>query len=702
MCPKCLKPKESSARSSMTQWVSVCSCDLLPGMDEALVVALCPDCGKRTGGGRAGSFTQYIFRADLCACKRQELGGGVSLDRNLSESTSEFVKAQEQELPLGEDVFPVERYKPLEELGRGAGGSVYLCRDRLLGKKVAVKILHQLSSEQFVAFQEEARATSRLDHPSIVQVLDFGATESGVPYMVLEYLRGRSLAEHLKLYGALSTDRALFVLHSLAKAMEYAHSQGVFHRDLKPENVILVDEPEPGVKLIDFGVSRVNPEGLETTVVKGRTIVGTPAYMSPDQARGLDFDQRSEIYSLGCLAYEMFEGCQPFQGETALEVILKHSRESPPALIRAPSMVAVVVLRCLAKEPGDRFHEMAELAAAIEALDETEGPATGTTGMQFRPSLVVVLIFCVAIAGAMLTIKSWPLLRLSGAGRDSKPIRTYEIEKLAGRAYYLKGRVKAADFDAIARIKDLEYLRFEPDIDCQWQGLSRFEGGRLSGLLIPKQKTFSDADMEIVLGLAQLKVIDLNHDAVTDRSLGRLDRLSNLVDVDLSYCKIGDETMAALGRLGHLGKITMNSVSGVTAEGFAHLAGRRRLRRLIVDDCPQLGDGFLEHVASLPLEELSISADGITDEGLKYLVEHNPGTISHLYLNDNPGVTDKGLGYLASLKKLEVLTLTGCRSVTEEAVSDLVRKIPKVIITSSTVEKKKLKPVEDLVEFLGE
>lgn len=686
----------------MTQWVSVCSCDLLPGLDEELVVSLCPDCGKRTGGGRAGSFTQYIFRADLCACRREELGGGGSLESNLSESTSEFVKAQEKELPLPADAFPVERYKPLQELGRGAGGSVYLCRDRLLGKKVAVKILHQLSAEQLVAFQKEARATSRLEHPNVVQVLDFGATESGVPYMVLEYLRGRSLAEHLEVYGALSIDRALFVLHSLAKAMEYAHSLGIFHRDLKPENVILIDEPEPGVKLIDFGVSGVNPEELETTVVKGRTIVGTPAYMSPDQARGLEFDQRSEIYSLGCLAYEMFEGRQPFQGKTALEIILKHSGERPPALMRTPAMVAAVVHRCLAKRPGDRFQSMAELAGAIETLDRSEGPAAGTTGRRFRPSLLVVLLSGVAIAGAMLTIKSWPLLKPSGAGRDSRPIRTYEIEKVARRAYYLKGRVKAADFDAIARIKDLEYLRFEPDIDCQWEGLSRFEGTSLIGLLIAKQKTFSDADMEIVLGLTHLQCLDLDHDAVTDRSLGRLDRLSNLVDVDLSYSKIGDETMAALGRLGHLGKLTMNGVSGITAEGFAHLAGRRRLRRLLVDDCPQLGDASLEHVASLPLNELSISADNITDEGLKYLVEHNPGTISHLYLNDNPGVTDKGLGYLASLKKLEVLTLTGCRSVTEEAVNDLVRKIPKVIITSSTVEKKKLKPVEDLVDFLGE
>lgn len=702
MCPKCLKPKESSASFSMTQWVSVCSCDLLPGMDDDLAVALCPECGKRTGGGRAGSFTQYIFRADLCACKRPDSGGIGSRVNKQSEKTSEIVKAQEKELPLGADTFPVERYKPLEELGRGAGGTVYLCRDRLLGKRVAVKILHHLSAEQLVAFQEEARATSKLEHPNVVMVLDFGATESGVPFMVLEYLRGRSLAEHLELYGALSTDRALFVLHCLAKAMEYAHSQGIFHRDLKPDNVILIDEPEPGVKLIDFGVSRVNPEGLETTVFKGRTIVGTPAYMSPDQARGLDFDQRSEVYSLGCLAYQMLEGRPPFEGRTALAVILKHSREKPPAPGQAPAAVAAVVLRCLAKRPGDRFQSMAEVAASIEALDPVEGLATETTGRPFRPSLLAVLLFGISIVGAMLTVNSWSLLSPSGAGSRNEPIRTYETEKVASRAYYLKGRVKAADFDAIARIRDLEYLRFEPDMDCQWQGLSRFEGGSLSGLLISQQKSFSDADMEIVLALSQLKCLDLSHDSVTDRSLGRLDRLSDLVDVDLSHCKIGDETLAALGRLGHLGRITMNGVTGVTAEGFAHLTGRRRLRRLIVDDCPQLGDGFLVHVASLPLEELSISADGITDEGLRYLAEHNPGTISHLYLNDNPGVTDRGLGYLASLKNLRVLTLTGCRSVTEEAVNNLVRSIPKVVVTSSTVEKKKLKPVEDLVEFLGE
>ncbi|MBZ0188171.1 MAG: protein kinase, partial [Candidatus Obscuribacterales bacterium] len=139
----------------------------------------------------------------------------------------------EEELELAPESFPVDRFKPISELGRGAGGSVYLCRDRLLGKKVAIKVLHVLTGEQLIAFQEEARVTNKLDHPRIVSILDFGSTESGVPFMVLEYFPGETLREHLDNNGHMEEETARLVFLQVIDGLAYAHKRGIFHRDLK-------------------------------------------------------------------------------------------------------------------------------------------------------------------------------------------------------------------------------------------------------------------------------------------------------------------------------------------------------------------------------------------------------------------------------------------------------------------------------------
>jgi Serine/threonine protein kinase len=152
-------------------------------------------------------MTQWIFRAELCACERTDIGWKFDFDSRGIESSPDT--GDEKELQLDPSAFPVERYKPLCELGSGASGTVYGCRDKLLGKPVAVKILHRLTAEQLVAFQNEARATSKLHHPAILQLLDFGPTDSGIPYMVLEYFNSITLGDYIDSHGPLEVSQFL-------------------------------------------------------------------------------------------------------------------------------------------------------------------------------------------------------------------------------------------------------------------------------------------------------------------------------------------------------------------------------------------------------------------------------------------------------------------------------------------------------------
>lgn len=376
-CSRCGRPKSVGNKASLTQWIVACNCvEGAPDAPAAEPVDICSKCKKRISGGRAGSFTQWVFRSDLCNCEVPE-AMRPSLDF-VPQEQFESIAEEENELLLeGEPPFPLDRYKPLLELGKGTSGHVYLCRDRLLQKRVAIKCLWAVTPEQLIGFQREAKATSLLSHPGVVSVLDFGGTAGGAPYMVMEYVEGTSLFDHVSEHGPLPVEVALRVFRGVAEALKHAHERGVFHRDVKSANILLIHNNTkiPDVRVIDFGVAGVK-QAIHTPDYQGDTIVGTPAYMSPDQAQGLPYDQRSEIYSLGCVMYETLTGSPPFSSDSALETISKHAHESAPALadsdcdrVFAPELEAIVAC-CLEKDPAARFQSMNQL---IDALQDLEG-----------------------------------------------------------------------------------------------------------------------------------------------------------------------------------------------------------------------------------------------------------------------------------------------------------------------------------------
>ncbi|MDP8978350.1 MAG: protein kinase, partial [Actinomycetota bacterium] len=237
---------------------------------------------------------------------------------------------------------------------------VYLGHDRVLERDVAVKVLHGRHAEDptFVArFRREAQAAARLSHPNVVAVYDTGE-DGGRPFIVMEYVAGPSVADLLA-GQHIPRDRAVEIADEAARGLHYAHDRDLVHRDVKPANILVADDGR--VKVADFGIARaVSSETLTQTA----TVLGTAAYIAPEQARGDPVDRRTDVYSLGCVLYEMLTGRQPFGGESAVAVAYQHisQRPTPPSQLEPslPDDLEAVVLKAMAKDPADRYQSAKE------------------------------------------------------------------------------------------------------------------------------------------------------------------------------------------------------------------------------------------------------------------------------------------------------------------------------------------------------
>ncbi len=376
LCTTCNQPQLTSTSGRLTQWLFVCSCRQDLKEQQSITLMICSTCGKRIVQRQEGTAMQFVFRSDTCKCDKPIMKQiKDSKDEKHIALASFFGSGEETELPVDSARFPVERYKPISILGKGAAGTVYLCRDRLLQKRVAVKVLHSVRFEDLVSFQNEARSTSKLSHPGIVQVMDFGCTTSGAPYMVLEYVPGVTLKEVFHDHGALEPSRVAQIFSLAASALAYAHGRGIYHRDIKPSNILLIEKAESlEVRIIDFGIAKVTANTISSQTT---TIAGTPLYMPPDVVLNQGYSPSSEVYSLGCCIYEALTGAPPYLAETAIEVSFMHANLPLPdvsqrAKFEVSKELVDTVNRCLAKTPIERFQSMDVLAKQLESLIKSE------------------------------------------------------------------------------------------------------------------------------------------------------------------------------------------------------------------------------------------------------------------------------------------------------------------------------------------
>jgi len=264
------------------------------------------------------------------------------------------------------------KYRMDERLNEGGMGAVYRGTHVLMDKTVAVKVLRPslAADEKIVArFSREARAASRISHPHALSVTDFGESEDGVVFLVMEYLDGKTLKEIIREEGPMPLPRVVEIIRQVGGALDAAHGQGVVHRDLKSENIMLLGSIGPDyAKVLDFGIAKImEPTGeYDPGLTAPNLVIGTPQYMSPEQcSQAADIDARSDLYSLGVIIYEMLVGHVPFTGHSSTAIMMKHMQDEAPSVLQErpdlPSAVGRVLARALAKRPHDRYQHVGDL-----------------------------------------------------------------------------------------------------------------------------------------------------------------------------------------------------------------------------------------------------------------------------------------------------------------------------------------------------
>ncbi len=281
-------------------------------------------------------------------------------------------------MSLGDTAVFNDRYEIQQRLGRGGMADVYLARDRLLERRVAVKVLFPefATDPSFVArFRREAQAAANLTHPNIVAVYDWGQ-QGGTYFIVMEYVNGRTLAEVLRADGKLAPVQAATLSSEVAAALGFAHRNGVVHRDVKPGNILVTSSGD--VKVADFGIARVANAGTDAGLTQAGSVMGTAAYFSPEQAQGATPDPRSDLYSLGIVMYEMVGGRPPFMGDNPVSIAYKQVHEAPPRLRDltpdVPVAYEAIVAKLLAKNPAARYATADDLRLDLTRFRDGQRP----------------------------------------------------------------------------------------------------------------------------------------------------------------------------------------------------------------------------------------------------------------------------------------------------------------------------------------
>ena len=286
------------------------------------------------------------------------------------------------------------KYRVEEFVSEGGMGTVYRGTHILMDKTVALKVLNPaLAADNVIVsrFSREARAASRISHPHAISVTDFGESEDGIVFLVMEFLHGRTLKEVVKTSGPLPLSRVVEIMRQVCGALEAAHAEGVIHRDLKSDNIMLLDlAQEDWVKVLDFGIAKIQEaENEDPGLTAPDLIIGTPQYMSPEQCGHTSkIDARSDIYSLGVILYELLAGHVPFTGESPTAVMLKQIQEEPPDLLAerndVPPAVAQIVKRALAKKPEDRFQTVGDLRTSLTLVSVSKTASQTLTNGDVR------------------------------------------------------------------------------------------------------------------------------------------------------------------------------------------------------------------------------------------------------------------------------------------------------------------------------
>lgn len=496
-----------------------------------------------------------------------------------------------------------DRYLISGVLGKGGMGLILQAFDKILAIDVAIKILqHDNSAIASMRLQREAIAAGRLNHVNIAKIFDFGLTASGDPYIVMEFVSGKTLADLIQDSAAISYERAIKIFLQICRGLEYAHSNKVIHRDLKPSNIMLIQNEQESdlVKILDFGVAKIQTDQNLTST---GAIVGSPLYLSPEQADGLDIDQRSDIYSLGCLMFEILAGQPPLKGNSAIETIRLHKKVAPPLLSELsskefPSELVKLVDECLSKNPNDRPQSARQLMDRLDRIlhpniEESEF-SQNEKALVFNENQLEKLTSkfsksTALLVGFALTLPTLMVLLYLYSNYLSK-------EKSLNKGNPI---VKLKLSDTVVTNKAL--------VDFQNPHFERTTINGLATLITKKETTDTDfldekrsnpsflkIDEGQITGIAlahfpkhSLTTIAIRNAAFDLKNLRYLSEFKNLKKIELKHKGINDSTLEEIVKLKNIEDLSLCDTA-ITDKGLSMLEQMPKLRNLALFNCPLL------------------------------------------------------------------------------------------------------------------
>jgi serine/threonine protein kinase/tetratricopeptide (TPR) repeat protein len=585
----------------------------------------CPSCGRTQVGHRKGTITWWIFNSANCSCGVQNPAATVhpieepaSKSATLNDEDAVASARLQSALPdLG------HRYELLSLLGEGAMGSVYKVRDRQSqsDKFYAIKVLRrELAFEEKAVrrFKQEVAAVSKLVHPNLVYVLGSDVTPDGLPYMVMNFVEGQTLLERLQ-HGQIPLTQALFMFEELAKGLVHAHSEGIVHRDLKPGNVLLSQRPgndAPDVRVADFGLAKVSDAGMSALTLAGDRF-GSPFYMSPEQCEGGLVDARSDIYSFGCVMYEVLSGSVPFRNHNALAVISDHMKTRPQPLgtvaaVKIPRDLEALVMRCLEKAPGDRYQNAADLLHDLRLIrngQHIEGITPTFSKGRLRMmavALAAVVIGGIIFSGTTYFLKHYKIVEQADETPKAKTTRndTTEINE-------------SGYIDSPLETKSVTKALTKPEPKSV-QTQSHGEADKRSAFVRGNGKP---NDLQELKSLPNVEYLTLNE--VNVSSAEPLKQLQSLSQLHVEESTLPDKAFDIIGRLNRLTSLTFFGCQ-VTDAQLPKLQHLRRLSQLSLDHCENVTFiAFSKLSASMPETAVSFSNDGRPDDSLTGVGETN-------------------------------------------------------------------------------
>lgn len=626
----------------------------------------------------------------------------------------------------GQIIF--DRFKIIELLGTGGVGSVFRIKHLGLNSEYALKCLNRLQNNDgdWRRFEIEARAANRLDHPNLVKVHDSGLLPDGQPYFVMDLVEGETLSELISKNGTLPVSEALKIFIQVGFALAYAHQNGVIHRDIKPSNIMLIKQTHTTVsstvKVVDFGLAKLTgaDEFSQQTLTKTGEIFGSPLYMSPEQCMGIAVDHRSDLYSFGCVMYEVLTGAPPLIGESALSTMMKHQSEKPLSMKEAsmgssfPLKLEEIVFSLLEKDPNKRFQDAGTLTAELayleqEVREQGEGvykviPSKISDKIQplqppekLRNNLSIAIVAAVVgLATGAFTTYSMMLEKVQNAESESARIRKeFVTNPLPRFIRSVEGTPKATT--TASPVQPVTQNFFSTIIPGTRSREFNFPAKDIGVVFIPPNFHRTAKDQIIINNFrplyfksnAQLwlhpEFLDrFRDDELLSIELSKIDtdlkpflekfhRFKNLERLTITDTDFGDADLKYLEILPRLRAMNLRSTE-VSGEAISKMKTIKNFTDINLDATPS-ANVFIKNMKSLPkLVHLSVPRSSLNKEDIRRISACK--NLTTLDLTKNTEVDDDAMPIIASMPNIENLVLNST-GVTSKSIP-IFLKMPKL------------------------